>query len=947
MKAIKTKRTNSLFKENKFIFVSGLCALAIMVLVYFCYDLIPFGDMTILRMDLYHQYGPLFAELYDRLTSGGSLLYSWESGLGGSFLGNFLNYLSSPLSFIVLLFGHENITEAISVLILIKAVLSACSFSYYLKQSFGKNDITISAFGVLYAFCGYFVAYYWNVMWLDAMYLFPLIILGIERIICKGRPALYCATLALMFLSNYYMAYMVCIFAVLYFLTYYFAHYPLTQKFSETIADGAKKPGLFQKLKNSVFYCSGWKFAFYSLLAVGLVAVIILPLIEVLSASSATSGSAPTDYKKYFTAFDFLANHLSATDPTIRSSGSDVLPNVYCGILTLLLVPLYLFCKKIPVREKTAYICLLAVLYFSFAINYLNFFWHGFHFPNDLPYRFSFMYSFVLLQMAYKAFIHLKEFTGRQILTVGISLVGFIVLTEKLTSKNVDNITLLISLVFAVGYTAILHLFRDKRFTASVVSVLLLCAVVSEVAIGNTNKYSMNQSKTNYTSDYTAFREVKDRLDSTDGSFYRMELTHLRTRMDPSWYNYNGVSVFSSMAYEKTANLQQDIGMFGNYINSYTYHLQTPVYNAMFGLKYIVDNESTAMNTLLYKELFTVDKFTAYENLYSLPIAFACNSDVVDWTSNTHTDPFLSQQEWFYFATGIDNVFRKLPIQYVDYDNVAELSDSELATGDMSFKKLNSSANGKLTLELMPERSENVYVYIKSGKMDTATVTANLFTKTINTGDGYIADLGLRSAGETITVELPIKSTESEGTLEFYAYSLDSSAFKRGYSLLADDGQFEITSYSDTELIGSLTAKENEVVFTSIPYDENWYIYVDGKRIFKEDILAVSDGLLAFRVGAGAHTVTMRYASVGLSAGSTVTIIAILLATFLVICRRREWLFYKPSRIEKWKTFSGGALETDTFNADKKAETEANRLLAEYLDLDIVVEEKRKTPEDQ
>ena len=139
---------------------------------------------------------------------------------------------------------------------------------------------------------------------------------------------------------------------------------------------------------------------------------------------------------------------------------------------------------------------------------------------------------------------------------------------------------------------------------SSVVSILLLCCVISEIALGNTDHYSANQSKESYTSDYADFREIKTKLDEQDGSFYRMELTDLRTRMDPSWYNYNGVSVFSSMAYEKVANIQQDVGMFGNYINSYTYRLQTPVYNAMFGLKYIVDNDSTDMNPLLYKELF-------------------------------------------------------------------------------------------------------------------------------------------------------------------------------------------------------------------------------------------------------------------------------------------------------------------------------------------------------
>ncbi len=936
MKANKIKKRSAFFSENKFIFISGLCTFAIMTLVYFCYDLIPFGDMTILRMDLYHQYGPLFAEFYDRLTSGGSFLYSWESGLGGSFLGNYLNYLSSPLSFIVLLFGHENVPEAISFLILLKAVLAACTFTYYLKSSFGRKDGSIAAFGVLYALCGYFVAYYWNVMWLDAMYIFPLVILGIEKIIKKGKPTLYCVALAFTFIANYYMAYMVCIFSVLYFLTFYFSNYSFTQKFSEFPADAPKKPSPVQKLKNSVFFCSGWKFAFYSVLAVGLVAVLLLPLIEVLSSSSATSGNAPIDYKKYFAVFDFLANHLSATDPTIRSSGSDVLPNVYCGILTLILVPLYFFCIKIPVREKAAYTCLLAVLYFSFDINFLNFFWHGFHFPNDLPYRFSFMYSFVLLQMAYKTFTHIKEFTGKQILSVGIFLVGFIVLVEKLTSKNVDDVSLIVSLVFAVGYTFILNLFRDKRFAASVVSVLLLCATVSEVALSNTNKYTMNQSKTNYAADYTAFRELKEKLDAQDDSFYRMELTHLRARMDPSWYNYNGVSVFSSMAYEKVANLQQDIGMFGNYINSYTYHLQTPVYNAMFGLKYIVNNDDSDMNAQFYKEMFTVDKFTAYQNNYALPVAFTCNSDVLDWMSDASADPFLSQQQWFYFATGVNNVFRKLPVKYADYDNVMEFSDSELENGYINFSKADASADGGFTFTLTPERTENVYVYIKSSKIDSVTACADSFSKSINANDGYIVDLGLRSAGEAITIDFPIKSGDAEGTLEFYAYTLDAAAFKKGYSILADEGRFEITSFKDTELVGTLTAEENEVVYTSIPFDENWYIYVDGKRVFGDDILAVSDGLLAFRIGSGTHTITMRYASSGLQMGSWITIACIILATFLVICKRREWLFYKTRFTEKWNTLSPASAE--------KPHTDEpdDNFISEFLDLDIIVEDKRK-----
>lgn len=941
MEKTKAKKRRSHFADNKFILISGLCALILMILVYYCYDLIPFGDMTILRMDLYHQYGPLFAELYDRLTSGGSLLYSWETGLGGSFLGNFFNYLSSPISLIVLLFGHENITEAISVMILIKAVLSACSFTYYLKKSFGKSNASTAAFGVLYAFCGYFVAYYWNVMWLDAMYLFPLVMLGIERIIHKGRPALYCVALAATFITNYYMAYMVCIFSVLYFLTFYFSHHSISETFLE-VPLTQKKPSLPSRLKNSLFFCSGWKFAFYSVLAVGLVAMALLPLIEVLSASSATSGTAPTTYRKYYAVFDFLANHLAATEPTIRSSGTDVLPNVYSGILTLICVPLYLFCSKISVREKVAHVILLGVLYFSFTINYTNFVWHGMHFPNDLPYRFSFMYTFVLLVMAYKALTHIRSFSGKQILAVGVGLVAFIVLVEKISSKNVGDISLLLSLLFAVGYVCILYLFRSGKAAASVVSVLLLCTVVSEIALGNTNQYTMNQSKPNYTGDYADFRTLKTRLDEYDDSFYRMELTELRTRMDPSWYNYNGVSVFSSMAYEKTANLQRNIGMFGNFINSYTYHLQTPVYNAMFGLKYLVDkDDSSEMNPDLYTKLFSSGRFTAYENNYTLPVAFCTSADVADWTADSSDNPFYLQQQWFYLATGVDNVFRELPILNTEYNNLSAFYDNDGASESLSFSKTDKSIGASFTFELTPERTEDVFVYIKSSQTENATAMIGKSTKIVNTADGYIVNLGICAAGEPISINIPVKSTESDGSLLFYAYSLDMNAFKRGFETLADDGQFMLNTYSDTKLSGSLTANEYEIVYTSIPYDQNWCVYVDGKRVYSGDVLAVADGLLAFNIGAGTHTVSLIYTSPGLQIGSYVTIASIVLATFLVICRRREWLFYRKKYTEKWVVFSRKAASASAL-AETKPEPS---VLSEYLeDLDVIVEEKRITP---
>ena len=121
-------------------------------------------------MDLYHQYGCVFAEFYDRVTSDGIRV-------SRHFLGNFYNYLCSPLSIVMLIFGHKNMPEAIAIMILLAAAFSSATFCYYLKKSFGEHSPVTAAFGVLYSFCGFFIAYYWNLMWLDAMVLFPLMIL--------------------------------------------------------------------------------------------------------------------------------------------------------------------------------------------------------------------------------------------------------------------------------------------------------------------------------------------------------------------------------------------------------------------------------------------------------------------------------------------------------------------------------------------------------------------------------------------------------------------------------------------------------------------------------------------------------------------------------------------------------------------------------------------------
>ncbi len=889
------KKINKTWDDNRYIIYSFLATAGTMLIIFFCNQMIPFGDKTILRMDLYHQYGPLFAELYERIVNGASLTYSWVSGLGSCFLGNYFNYLSSPIGAIILVLGHKNMPEAIAAMILIKAALSASTFTYYLKRSLKSQSFVSTAFGIMYAFCAYMLAYYWNVMWLDAMVLLPVVLLGIERIINHGKPATYIVGLALTMFSNYYMSYMLCIFSVIYFI-YYFA---VNNSVDSLVNRRAETDSFIAKLFNNKFIRSGTIFALASFAAAGLMACVLIPVYGVLKSSSATSGTFPTDPDSYFKFFDFFANHFAALTTTIRSSGEDVLPNVYCGVLAIILAPLYFFTKSISKKEKIATLTLLAVIYFSFNINMANYVWHGFHYPNDLPYRQSFIYSFVLLIMAYKTFIRLREFKAKEIGVVGAILVAFVVFVEKLTSKNVTTATILLTLILIVLYVVVLTIFKDKKYQAASVAALLVVCVCSEAVMCDATALSISVDKTPYVSDLDDFNSIKNGLDEIEnGDFYRMELTDLRTRMDPSWYYYNGVSVFSSMASEPVANLQDDLGMMSNRINSYTYNPQTPVYNMMFALKYIVNNETpNVLSSPYYSSVIGNDTFQAYKNVYNLPIAYCVNYEIADWATETYmdewkyetsSDPFQLQGEFFNIATGYGNPFEKLDLSYISYSNIKPFTE-DISSTTFYFQKDNTSADASTTFYINTEKEGNVYIdFDITGSNDKSVIiNTSLGTITQNADQECLLDLGRYQANETISITIPYN--ESSGTVKLFAYTLNDKVFKKGYEKLTE-GQIITDVFEDNYIKGKVVTTTDSLLYTSIPYDKGWSVYIDGEKVDSDDIVKIGDAMLGVNIERGSHIVEFKFNAFGLKSGLIISFATacMLLAVYLFISKRKK-----------------------------------------------------------
>ena len=192
-----------------------LLPLAVMTAAYIYRGIWPFGDQCAMIIDSYHQYVPFFSEFQYKLSHGESLLYSWHGSLGYNFWSVLAYYLASPLSILIPLFAHDRMIQAFQLLIVLKIALCGLTCCMYLQEREREASWMAPLFSAFYALGGFMTAYNWNVMWLDVVWLFPLVYMGARRLIRQGDGRLYAIALGLSILSNYYMAIMVLVFLVL------------------------------------------------------------------------------------------------------------------------------------------------------------------------------------------------------------------------------------------------------------------------------------------------------------------------------------------------------------------------------------------------------------------------------------------------------------------------------------------------------------------------------------------------------------------------------------------------------------------------------------------------------------------------------------------------------------------------------------------------------------
>jgi len=201
-----SKNINKLLISSLAFLLTGgvLCA------VYIGFGLFPFGEKTLAWGDMKQQVIPLMLEFKDILAGKSGFLLNFQNAGGMSFWGVFFFFLSSPFSFLVAFIEKESIYFLVNVLVLIKLALSAAAAAFFFREE--EPGLTIKLhlfFCVSYALCGYGLLYYQNIVWLDVLCLFPVLMIGFHRLIYKCKGVLFTASLAAIVVINYYLSYMV------------------------------------------------------------------------------------------------------------------------------------------------------------------------------------------------------------------------------------------------------------------------------------------------------------------------------------------------------------------------------------------------------------------------------------------------------------------------------------------------------------------------------------------------------------------------------------------------------------------------------------------------------------------------------------------------------------------------------------------------------------------
>jgi len=375
--------------------LSALAPMTIMLVVWAFMGMYPFGSKSLMAVDFGQQYISFFGLLKNAILTGdlSSLSYSFTKSLGGDMIGVLGYYLMSPFNLIYILMPLKYFGAAVFLTIWLRYGAIGLSFAFLLIKRYKgleSRKWMVPLFSTAYALSGMLVSYQMNVIFYDAMIMLPIVIVYLEQLLDGEAPYRYSFVLGLAVLLQFYMGYMISIFVALYACFYVSPR---------LMVEGDLKT----KLKN--YIPPLLQAVIYSIIGIGTAAVLLLPVFfNLLESKGQIGGGMTFSFAFQINPLDILAKMvIGGFDTTSGWSAGPNLPNIYIGALGFLGFIFYFLSKNVSKVKKWAAGIVTLVFLTSFVNEFVSKIWHMGQNPAGFFFRFSWLFSFFMLLLAYQA----------------------------------------------------------------------------------------------------------------------------------------------------------------------------------------------------------------------------------------------------------------------------------------------------------------------------------------------------------------------------------------------------------------------------------------------------------------------------------------------------------------------------------------------------------------
>lgn len=776
-----------------------------------------------------------------------SSIYSLGKSIGGSMLGIWAYYLLSPFNILFVFFKETHFAEVLVLVTGLKLIICAVTCYEFLKSKSENNKISM-LLGITYSLCGFVAAFQMNIMWLDGMIFLPLICMGIDKVIKKQKANMYIITLSLAIITNFYIGFSICIFVAIYYMYSYIINY--------------------EHRSIKIIIKDFFKFALYSIIGLAISSVIIIPVYFMLSDGKGSEVSVfLSDIKESnFKYIELLGKLLPGA-----INNHEVfygLPNIYSGLITIFFVEIFFINKNIKIKEKISAIVLILLMIFMMHNKLINLLWHGFKNPTGFPYRYSFIFSFIMIMIAGSGMKKIKEIPLKQV--IGISVFNLLVCVGIYMEKYdyIENFSIYISAILLIIYSIcfIMYIKKEKKIFVGLIIIFGLAELLYNYSYAYKNIEHLE--RTPYVQSVKKYLEMFDEVRAYDNSLYRIEKKSNFYLNDSLLFNYNGIGHSSSTYDSNVTNLLKKIG--------YNYYMDWPSYGSgntfltdmLFGIKYKISSSGVEEN---FKEVKDIGENKLLENENKLSIGYMTKGYIKNIENGKENNPFELQESFL-------NQLNETKLTYFNDIDLQNIKLEKVQKEDAEYKGLDENSYIELNYDLKNIENNNIYFYIKSNyNSDNSAFKLYINDEfyDLYLGSNKMGVLNINRNKANIKEKLNIKlyfNTENKVNIdEFYLKALNDNEINESYETL-QKSQLEGLKYKHNKLSGNINCEEEGYLSTTIPYETGWKIYVDGNYTQAEN----DAEFIAIKMSPGNHKIEFKYQCKGLKQGMIISIVGII-----------------------------------------------------------------------